>query len=252
MGSRAACGSVLSIAFFILTGCTPLGLNTARSDTNGLPPAAPPIIAAEQDSSLSPESWGEHRKAFLRGAFEAWVYGPVPSELRAVEIARRTVDEAYAGGLGILEEVEVRVGEGPHAPTFHIALATPRSVPPGMRSPLIVGENFCGNPTIAGAPSLSPQRTERGARRPEPSGRFSEQYSAGTFLKVPMRTFSGGDMPTPMSILASSWRIIRDERGAISKCSARFSQIAPPARRHSRLGRHLWMVTRRPRGGSAD
>ncbi|MBU6318696.1 MAG: alpha/beta hydrolase [Alphaproteobacteria bacterium] len=163
MGSRATCGSVLSIALFILTGCTPLGLNTARSDTNGLPPAAPPIIAPEQGSSLSsPEIWGEHRKAYLRGAFEAWVYGPVPSELRAVEIARRTVDEAYAGGLGILEEVEVRVGEGPQAPTFHIALATPRSVPPGMRSPLIVGENFCGNPTIAEAPSLSPPKNGEG------------------------------------------------------------------------------------------
>jgi len=158
MGAQAAWGSILSIVFLVLTGCMPLGLITARSETKGLPPAAPPILRAEHETSQSAAGWSAQRKALLRDAFESYVYGPVPSELRAVEIARRTVDEAYAGGLGILEEVEVRVGEGPRAPTFHIALATPRSVSPGMRSPLIIGENFCGNPTIANAPNLSPPK----------------------------------------------------------------------------------------------
>lgn len=155
MGAWVGWGSFLSILLLGLTGCTPLGLNTARSEITGLPSATPPILQAREGAPSDPGSWSEPRRSALRDLFESFVYGPVPSDLRAVEISRRTVDNAYAGGLGLLEELEVRVGEGPGARTFHIALATPRSLPPGVRSPLIIGENFCGNPTIANAPSLS-------------------------------------------------------------------------------------------------
>ena len=54
------------------------------------------------------------------------------------------VDENYQGE-GVLEEIDVRIGDGPEAPTFRIALALPKGASPGRPVPLLVNENFCGN-----------------------------------------------------------------------------------------------------------
>jgi hypothetical protein len=65
------------------------------------------------------------------------------------------VDDNYAGGAGVLEEINVRIGEGLDAPAFAIALALPKDASPGKKAPLLVNENFCGNAGTMGSLALS-------------------------------------------------------------------------------------------------
>jgi fermentation-respiration switch protein FrsA (DUF1100 family) len=76
-------------------------------------------------------------------------------ELHGVEVSRRVVDEAYAGGSGVLEEIVVRVGDGPDATGFRIALALPKGASASAKVPLLVNENFCGNAGTMGSTALS-------------------------------------------------------------------------------------------------
>src|SRR5262245_12564257 len=131
----------------VLSACTPLGLNTASTNIDKQEPASPAILASfEGDAPVgSAEDWANRRAPLLRKAFEREIYGPVPTELKAVETGRRMVDDNFAGGAGTLEEIDVRVGEGPDAASFRIALAMPKGASAARRMPLLVNENFCGN-----------------------------------------------------------------------------------------------------------
>jgi hypothetical protein len=156
MDRRPAAG-IAAALLLSLAACTPLGLNTASTDFVHQDTATPGVLDAFQgDPPISTAAdWTSRRMPLLRKAFENEVYGPVPEELKAVEIGRRVVDEAYAGGVGVLEEVEVRVGDGPDALTFTLALALPKGASSSTKVPLLVNENFCGNAGTMGVETLS-------------------------------------------------------------------------------------------------
>lgn len=149
-------GGVLGALCLSLIACTPLGLNTASGNIDKDGPATPAVLAAfEGDAPVTTtEEWTSRRAPLLRKALERDVYGPVPTELRAIEIGRRLVDPNFAG-VGTLEEIEVQVGEGPQTVQFHIALALPRAASAGSKVPVIVNENFCGNAGTMDVPALS-------------------------------------------------------------------------------------------------
>jgi len=150
--------AVVVAAFCLaLAACTPLGLNTANANIKKQDAAAPEVLGAfEGDPSVATaEDWTGRRAPLLKQAFEHEVYGPVPIELHGVEAGRRVVDENFAGGAGILEEIDVRVGEGPDAVGFRIALALPKAASPANKAPLIVNQNFCGNAGTMDSTALS-------------------------------------------------------------------------------------------------
>ena len=137
---------VLVAMCFGLAACTPLGLNTASTNLTLQEIASPNALDAFEGDPpvVTAQDWTARRAPILRKAFEDRVYGPVPVELKAVELSRRVVDTNYEGE-GVLEEIDVRIGEGPEAPTFRIALALPRDASAGDPAPLLVNQNFCGN-----------------------------------------------------------------------------------------------------------
>ncbi len=140
-----------------LAACTPLGLNTASADLVGQDRASPGVLEAFGDDPpvRTAEEWTGRRTPILRQAFEEEVYGPVPSGLSAVAVSRRVVDPDYANGAGVLEEIDVRIGKGPHAPGFRLALALPAGTSASQPAPLLVNQNFCGNAGAMDAPGLS-------------------------------------------------------------------------------------------------
>ncbi len=158
-GLLRTAGSVLiaSAAALAVSGCTRLGLNTASTSFAPEDHATPEVLAAfEGDPAVTTaEEWTTRRAPLLLKAFEDHVYGPAPVELDGVEIARRVVDEHYAGGVGVLEEINVRVGEGADAVTFRIALAVPKDAAPERPVPLLLNANFCGNAGTMGTEALS-------------------------------------------------------------------------------------------------
>lgn len=150
----AAIGASLCLS---LAACTPLGLNTASANITRQAPATPTVLSAfEGDPSVATaEDWTDRRAPLLKQAFERDVYGPAPFELKGVETGRRVVDESFAGGAGVLEEIDVRVGEGPDAVSFRIALALPKGASADAKVPLIVNQNFCGNAGTMDSTALS-------------------------------------------------------------------------------------------------
>ena len=159
---RAESGKGGSAALaFLLAACTPLGLNTVSVDFARQAPATPDVLAAfEGDPPITtPAEWSQRRAPTLRKAFEEYVYGPIPTELKGVEVARRVVDPNFAGGAGVLEEIDVQIGQGEVRPSYRIALALPKLAKSGARLPLILEENFCGNPGTMDSKLLSPPKT---------------------------------------------------------------------------------------------
>lgn len=151
----AALGAVLLLGG--QAACTPLGLNTASADLINQEAASPGVLDVFGDDPpvATAEAWVSRRAPILRKAFEDEVYGPVPLDLKAVEVGRRVVDVNYANSAGVLEEIDVRVGEGPDAAGFRIALALPRDATAGASAPLIVNQNFCGNAGAMNSTALS-------------------------------------------------------------------------------------------------
>lgn len=162
---RRGPAALVSLAAYAgLAACTPLGLNTASTK---LPPelaATPPVLGVfgADPAVTTAADWTSRRAPLLRQAFERDVYGPVPvNELKGVEVSRRVVDPDFAGGLGVLEEIDVRLKPASgemlaDAPSYRIALAIPKSASASRPAPLIIAENFCGNPGNLGSDLLSP------------------------------------------------------------------------------------------------
>ena len=148
--------AIVGALCIVLAGCTPLGLNTASANIEKYAPATPPVLAPfEGDPTVrTAQEWVERRAPLLRAAFERELYGPVPTELKAVEIGRRMIDENFGGGAGTLEAIDVRVGEGPDAVAFQLALAMPKGASAARKVPLLVNENFCGNAGTMDEPTL--------------------------------------------------------------------------------------------------
>jgi hypothetical protein len=138
---------VLAAALLGAAACTPLGLNTASTNIAKEEAARPAVLGAFQGDApvTTAEEWTKRRVPLLKAAFEKEVYGPVPQELKGSAVSRRVVDTNFANGAGVLEEIDVRIGEGENAPRFRIAVALPRNASADHRVPLILNENFCGN-----------------------------------------------------------------------------------------------------------
>lgn len=149
--------TLLLLAALALSACTPLGLNTVNTNFAREAPASPGVLDAfDRDPPVTTrEDWINRRSALLRAAFERHVYGPVPMELDGVEVSRTVVDPDYANGAGVLEEIHIRVGEGPDAVTYMVALALPKGASPEHPAPLLVQENFCGTAGVMGSDKLS-------------------------------------------------------------------------------------------------
>lgn len=151
-----------------LSGCTPLGLNTASNRLDGMEPARPAVLDAfgEDRPVLSAADWTQRRAPLLRRAFEDQLYGPVPAGVKAHEVSRRIIDAAFAEGAGTLEEIEIAIGDGDAGPRFRLALALPKPLAdvdrPPRAAPLLLSESFCGNPGHMGAPGLAPPRGDGG------------------------------------------------------------------------------------------
>jgi hypothetical protein len=147
---------VLAALCLGLAACTPLGLNTASSNLISEETASPGVLDAFRGDPavITAQDWAERRAPILRKAFEDHVYGPVPTELKAVELSRRVVDADYLGE-AVLEEIDVRIGEASDAPTFRIALALPKEAVAGRSIPLLVNQNFCGNAGTMASTALS-------------------------------------------------------------------------------------------------
>jgi hypothetical protein len=147
---------VVGALCLVLASCTPLGLNTASANIEKQAPATPPVLATFEGDPIvrTADEWVDRRAPLLRQAFEREVYGPVPTELKATETGRRMINENFAGGAGTLEEIDVRIGDGPDATSFQIALAMPKGASATRKVPLIVNENFCGNAGTMDEPAL--------------------------------------------------------------------------------------------------
>lgn len=139
----------------LAAGCTRLGLNTASTNIQSREAARPDVLAPFNGDPVvrSVADW-ERREGVLREAFAEHVYGPAPTELSGVEVSREVVDTAFASGAGTLENILVRVGDGPDAVEFHIALALPNGASASDPLPLILNENFSGNGTAFGSDDL--------------------------------------------------------------------------------------------------
>jgi hypothetical protein len=135
------------VALLAAAACTPLGLNTASPNIQKEEAAHPAVLGAFGDDPqvTSAEDWTKRRMPLLKAAFEKEVYGPVPQELKGSVVSRRVVDTNFANGAGVLEEIDVRIGEGENAPRFRIAIALPRNARADHKVPLIINQNFCGN-----------------------------------------------------------------------------------------------------------
>ncbi len=145
----------LVVCLLLAAGCTRLGLNTASTNVTSREAARPDILAPfSGDPEVRSVADWERREGVLRAAFAEHVYGPAPTELTGVEVSRAVVDRAFADGAGTLENILVRVGEGPDAIEFHIALALPNGAGEGEPLPLILNQNFSGNGTAFGSDAL--------------------------------------------------------------------------------------------------
>ncbi|MDZ4760730.1 MAG: alpha/beta hydrolase [Alphaproteobacteria bacterium] len=226
---KAAISVAALLCAGVLSSCTPLGLNTASANIQRQEPASPFVLAATETGPAiaTPGDWTSRRVPELRAAFERHLYGPVPTELKGVEIARRLVDPDYAGGLGTLEEIDVQVGEGDNAGTYRIALALPRSATAAAPAPLILGENFCGNRGTAGSDKLSPE-TASGACQ-----------NTGFVARIVRLIFGKYIIESPNAqILARGYayanvfpsELVADNAGEAPAGIARFASLLPPDR----------------------
>ncbi|MEZ5937243.1 MAG: alpha/beta hydrolase [Hyphomonadaceae bacterium] len=154
--TRAAFGAV-GLIVIGLAGCTPLGLNTASANIEKQEAARPDVLGAfEGDPPVTTAAeWTDRRAPILRKAFERDLYGPVPVELHGVETGRRVIDADYANGAGVLEEIDIRVGEGANAFTYQVAIAYPKGASDAHPVPLILNQNFGGTPGAFDSDELS-------------------------------------------------------------------------------------------------
>ena len=124
-------------ALCILASCTQLGLRRASLNTERAPLPTPPISAA----TLS--DW-EASKPALRDQFAETVYGSWPEGLAVTIGETRLADANYLDGRGTLEETIIRLGIGPGARVFTLAVAYPKQTArPSM--PIIIGQTFSSN-----------------------------------------------------------------------------------------------------------
>ena len=133
-----------------MVACTQLGLNYASLETDNKPAAWPPL-----DVQLLQKD----RDSLLRG-LETHVFGPVPQGVPSRVIQRRVVDENYANGTGVLEEVLIGIGEYDEERRFNLAIAIPKNASGPV--PVIINQTFCPNRITFRSNDLSPNLSSVG------------------------------------------------------------------------------------------
>ena len=154
-GGVAAILVVIVSLFALGPGCTPLGLNTASRSLEGAPIAPVAVLGAFGAAGpvMDKADWSKRRQVLLQ-AFENSIYGPYPEGVSGELISREILDENFHG-LGRLEELTVRLGQGSDAILFKVALALPATAGPDRPAPLFLAQNFCGNNLAMDHPSVS-------------------------------------------------------------------------------------------------
>ncbi len=137
-GIRAICVCALVlIGLSWMNACVRLGFDYASLEIDNKPPAKPVLEIASQ------ADWEGREKPSLQQALEDHLYGPVPDTLPTELLSSRIVDPSFRGGLGILEEYEIALGEGSERLIFHLALARPKQADHPVA--LIINQSFCDN-----------------------------------------------------------------------------------------------------------
>lgn len=126
---------LIGLMALIMSNCTMLGLNYASLETGNKPSPHPPLKGAVFADNSAP------REA-LKRTFEDTLYGPWPKGMPVSYGAWRMVDGEYLDGRGTLEEVEITLGAGPGARSFHLVTAFPNAVQAG---PLVISQTFSSN-----------------------------------------------------------------------------------------------------------
>mgnify|MGYP003625470408 CR=1 FL=1 len=126
---------LIGLMALIMSNCTMLGLNYASLETDNKPLPEPPLKATSFAENSAP-------RAALKRAFEDTLYGPWPEGMPVSHGAWRVVDADYLAGRGTLEEIEITVGSGPGARSFHLVTAFPKAAQAG---PLVISQTFSGN-----------------------------------------------------------------------------------------------------------
>ena len=126
---------LIGIVALVMSNCTMLGLNYASLETDNKPTPQPPLKAATfAENSDAREG--------LKRAFEDTLYGPWPVGMPVSHGAWRVVDANYLDGRGTLEEVQIIVGSGTGARSFHLVIAIPKTA---EASPLVISQTFASN-----------------------------------------------------------------------------------------------------------
>lgn len=153
-GWRLAAGAAAALGLLVgIAGCAALGSklpNVALSVAG--PEASPPALGPfEQDPPITTaEEWALRRAPLLQAAFLQSIYGALPADRAARVVKTERLAQAAFGGRGVVDQIEVALGEGADAPRFHIVLVAPKSV--DSPAPLIIAQNFCGN--VAALPGI--------------------------------------------------------------------------------------------------
>ncbi|MEM6625270.1 MAG: alpha/beta hydrolase [Pseudomonadota bacterium] len=217
-------------ACLALAGCTQLQMTTASQKLDGDPQAVPPVLGAFEDDAPveTLEDWTTRRAPLIKSALARELYGPMPEGLTARVVERRVVDDAYAGGAGVLEEVTIALADGPDAPAFNMALALPNSALEGRPAPIIISQNFCGNQGAMASMDLS---------APLPSA-HSEGCAGNAFMGATARLIFGAHiMGGPMEdILGRGYgmaavfpsELIPDDSEAAPAALAKFAGLVTP------------------------
>ena len=132
----------------ILAACTQLGLNYSSLEVDNKPAPMPAITAT------SVSEW-EGSKDATRAAFSEYLYGSWPTGLSVNIGQTRITDPNYFGGLGILEETPITLGDGAGARTFHLAVAYPKAALEQGKVPVIISQNFSNNCPVFGSTELT-------------------------------------------------------------------------------------------------
>ena len=126
-----------AVALLLLASCTQLGLRRASLNTERAAAPTPPVAAA----TLS--DW-EVLKPALRDRFAETVYGTWPEGLAVTIGETRLADANYLEGRGTLEETIIRLGTGPGARVFTLAVAYPKQTA-RSKMPIVIGQTFSDN-----------------------------------------------------------------------------------------------------------
>ena len=126
---------LIAVMAMLMSNCTMLGLNYASLTTGNKPVPQPPldVAAFAEDSG---------RRDALKQAFEDTLYGPWPAGMPVAHGDWRVVDAHYLDGRGSLEEVDITIGSGAGARTFHLVAAFPKT---SRKSPLVISQTFASN-----------------------------------------------------------------------------------------------------------